>query len=412
MQRKAYGHGGGRRNFRSSGFHKRSGSGFNRSAGQFENRSSGRYFRLKNSGFDISRCINKAVSLEEEKYVAKNSFQAMEIHDVLKQNIVKKGYTDPMPIQDQAIPELLSGKDLIGIANTGMGKTAAFLIPLINKTVKEKYQKTLIVTPTRELANQIQTELVNLSFGLSIWSVSCIGGMSMGKQISDLRRNHHFVIGTPGRLKDLSNRRYIRLSDYNNVVVDEVDRMFDIGFARDIKFLLDQLPKTRQSLFFSATISPQVEALVNNYSNSPVRVSVKTRDTAATVNQDVVYTQGKAKIEVLHDLLNKQEFTKILIFGKTKHGVQKLADELQGRGFRTDAIHGNKSQHQRQRALQNFKQGSVQILVATDVAARGIDIPDVSHVINYDLPQSYEDYIHRIGRTGRANKIGTALTFV
>ena len=188
--------------------------------------------------------------------------------------------------------------------------------------------------------------------------------------------------------------------------------MFDIGFARDIKMLLDQLPKQRQSMFFSATISNQVETLVNSYSNNPIRISVKTRDTASSVNQDVVRVQGRQKFEVLHDLLNKEEFTKILIFGKTKHGVQRLANDLEDRGFKTEAIHGNKTQNQRQRALQSFKQGRVQVLVATDVAARGIDIPDVTHVINYDLPQTYEDYIHRIGRTGRANKLGTALTFV
>jgi len=393
--------------------HNRRRPGFNsRNAGQFQNRSSGRYFRLKNSGFDINRCINKAESISIDKYVAKNSFQSFQIHETIKQNIVKKGYTDPMPIQDQAIPELLTGRDLIGIANTGMGKTAAFLIPLLNKTVQDRNQKTLIVTPTRELAVQIQSELITLSTGLGIWSVSCIGGMNIGRQISDLRRSHNFIIGTPGRLKDLSNRRSLYLTNYNNVVVDEVDRMFDIGFARDIKMLLDQLPKQRQSMFFSATISNQVETLVNSYSNNPIRISVKTRDTASSVNQDVVRVQGRQKFEVLHDLLNKEEFTKILIFGKTKHGVQRLANDLEDRGFKTEAIHGNKTQNQRQRALQSFKQGRVQVLVATDVAARGIDIPDVTHVINYDLPQTYEDYIHRIGRTGRANKLGTALTFV
>lgn len=417
MQRKAYSGGHGRRNFRSRGFSKRSGD--SRNAGQpygavrqFQNRSSGRYFRLKNSGLDISRFINKAEIVEAEKYVAKNSFQSFPIHETIKINIVKKGYTDPMPIQDQAIPELLAGKDLIGIANTGMGKTAAFLIPLLNKSAHDRNQRTLIVTPTRELASQIQEELITLSRGLGVWSVSCIGGMNIRKQISDLRRNHQFVIGTPGRLKDLSERRCLYLSDYNNVVVDEVDRMFDIGFARDVKELLEQLPKERQSLFFSATITPQVESLVNNYSNSPVRVSVKTRDTAASVDQDIIRIQGRAKIEILHDLLIKEEFTKILIFGRTKHGVQNLADELKKRGFKSDAIHGNKTQGQRQRALQSFKQGNINILVATDVAARGIDVPNVTHVINYDLPQTYEDYIHRIGRTGRANKVGTALTFV
>ena len=392
-----------------SGVRKRFGGGFSC------RRNFNKSFR-RNSGnirIDINKFINKAAPFSEENYQARNSFSDFVLDTRLKQNITAKGFIVPMPIQDQALPHILVGKDLIGIANTGMGKTAAFLIPLIDKIIKNRFQKVLITTPTRELALQIQDDLISLSRGLNIWSVICIGGTAMGRQLSDLRhRNFQFVIGTPGRLKDLCNRKALILSAFQNVVVDEVDRMFDMGFTRDIKFLLDQLPKQRQSLFFSATVSRQIETLIQNYSQLPVTVSVKIRDTAASVDQDVVRIQTQAKIEVLHDLLIKQDFKKVLIFGKTKHGVQKLSVELKQRGFKSESIHGNKSQHQRQSALRMFKTDQINILVATDVAARGLDIPNVSHVINYDLPQTYDDYIHRIGRTGRANTFGKALTFI
>ena len=404
-----------------SGFKNRYGNsgysgGRKRFGGGFSNRRNFNKSFHRNSGnirIDINKFINKAAPVREENYQARNSFFDFELDARLKQNIIAKGFTVPMPIQDQALPHILVGKDLIGIANTGMGKTAAFLIPLIDKVVKNRYQKVLIITPTRELALQIQEDLISLSRGLNIWSVICIGGTGIGRQLSDLRhRKFQFIIGTPGRLKDLYNRKVLVLSAFQNVVVDEVDRMFDMGFTKDIKFLLDQLPKQRQSLFFSATVSRQIETLIQNYSQLPVTVSVKIRDTAASIDQDVVRIQTQAKIEVLHDLLIKQDFKKVLIFGKTKHGVQKLSVELKQRGFKSESIHGNKSQHQRQSALKMFKTNQINILVATDVAARGLDIPNVSHVINYDLPQTYDDYIHRIGRTGRANTFGRALTFI
>lgn len=387
------------------------GGGYNRFGGG--NRGGNRGGGFSGQRIDINRYINKAAPVvEEDKYIPTHKFADFAIEESLKRNIIQKGYIDPLPIQDQAIPTLLEGKDLIGIANTGTGKTAAFLIPLINKIIKNKNERVLIIAPTRELAEQIEQELTSLTAGLGIYSALCIGGMSMGKQIGQLRRNPHFVMGTPGRLKDMANRRFVHLDQFTNVVLDEVDRMFDMGFMQDIKFLLAPLPKTRQSMFFSATITPDIERLINAYSQNPVKVTVKTRETAVSVDQDVVRVTGQVKIQVLHDLLIKEEFTKTLIFGKTKHGVQKLSVELQTRGFRAESIHGDKSQSQRQRVLRSFKQDEITILVATDVAARGLDIPNVSHVINYDLPQTYEDYVHRIGRTGRANQTGKALTFV
>jgi superfamily II DNA/RNA helicase len=228
-----------------------------------------------------------------------------------------------------------------------------------------------------------------------------------------LRYQNQFVIGTPGRIKDLIQRNKLDLSYFKTVVLDEADRMLDMGFVADMRYMMDLMGKDRQTLFFSATLSREIEALINDFLNQPVRISVKTRDTSANVDQDVVRVQrGADKLEMLHDLLAKEDFSKVIIFGKTKHGVEKLSQSLIQKGFKAESIHGDKNQGQRQRALQSFKNDQVQILVATDVAARGLDIPDVSHVINYELPATFDDYVHRIGRTGRGNKKGKALTFV
>jgi len=362
---------------------------------------------------DYTKFINKAQPIQESEYTALNSFSDFGLDPRIMNNVTAKGYKEVMAIQDQSISHIMAGKDLIGIANTGMGKTAAFLLPLINKIIKNPTQKVLIITPTRELAEQIQEELNSLSRNINIASVLCIGGAGIGGQILRLRRPYQFIVGTPGRLKDLYERRILNLSQFNNLVVDEVDRMFDMGFQKDVTTILGLLGKPRQSLFFSATMNSAVERLINAYAIAPVRVSVKTRETAANVDQDIIrVTTQASKIEVLHDLLNKEEFTKILIFARTKRNVGRLAIELQRRGFKADSIHGDKTQYQRQRALAQFKQDKIDILVATDVAARGLDIPNVSHVINYEAPATYADYIHRIGRTGRANKSGKALTFI
>ncbi|OGE38052.1 hypothetical protein A3B45_03975 [Candidatus Daviesbacteria bacterium RIFCSPLOWO2_01_FULL_39_12] len=341
------------------------------------------------------------------------TFSDFDITNQLKINIQKKGYTTPTPIQIQTIPAILEGRDLVGTANTGTGKTAAFLIPIINILFASQGKRALIITPTRELAVQINEELRIFAWDLKIYSALVIGGSSMNRQLSDIRRNPNIVIGTPGRLKDLIQRNYLRLNDFSIFVLDEVDLMVDIGFVADVKYFMSLLPKVRQSLFFSATISPKVREILQNFVQNPVTVSVKLRDTAENVDQDVVRVANRdKKVDQLHDLLIKQEFEKVLIFGKTKHGIEKLNKELEYRGFKVGAIHGNKRQSQRQRVLQSFKRDEINILLATDVASRGLDIPDVSHVINYDLPQTYDDYIHRIGRTGRAGKTGVALTFV
>jgi superfamily II DNA/RNA helicase len=237
--------------------------------------------------------------------------------------------------------------------------------------------------------------------------------MPIGKQIRDLGYLHNFVIGTPGRIKDLIDRKRIYLSDFRTIVLDEADRMLDMGFIADMRAVMAGMPKDRQTLFFSATLSPEIEKLIHEFLNHPVRVSVKTGDTAKNVDQDVVrMAGGESKIDKLHSLLSNPEFSKVIIFGRTKHGVEKLAQTLIQKGLKVDALHGDKNHSHRQRALGKFKDNHVNILVATDVAARGLDIPNVSHVINYDLPSTYEDYVHRIGRTGRGGKKGKALTFV
>ncbi len=355
--------------------------------------------------------IKKAQGTQTQAYTALQPFADFALADVVKRNILAQGYTTPTEIQEKTIPHLLEGRDVIGIANTGTGKTAAFLIPLVHKVFMDKNQRVLIVTPTRELAMQIADQNHALTRGMDVDVVLCIGGANMERQEKKLHHNPHFVIGTPGRLRDLIERRRLNLDLFRNIVLDEVDRMVDIGFIRDITYFISLLPKKRQSLFFSATISDKVTDILRSFVTDPVTISVKQQDTAANIEQDVIRVRGN-KIDTLHDLLANEGFDKVLIFGRTKWGIEKLTKELIVRGFKAAAIHGNKTQGQRQRALDQFKKEHVQILLATDVASRGLDIDNVTHVINYDAPESYDDYVHRIGRTGRAGKKGIALTFV
>ncbi|RJR29179.1 DEAD/DEAH box helicase [Candidatus Microgenomates bacterium] len=364
--------------------------------------------------FDPSRIVSnlsQAEHYEEEKYIAKHSFSDFSISESLKQSISKKGYTAPTPIQDQAIPEILSGRDVVGIANTGTGKTAAFLIPLIQK-VQAKGTRVLIVAPTRELAVQIESELASFVRNLGIYSAICIGGVSINGQIKKLSAKPQFVIGTPGRLLDLSNQRKINFSEYNTVVLDEVDRMLDMGFIHDMKKIINNLPQVRQSLFFSATLDENVKGIMRQFINDPIMISVKVQDSVVNVEQRIVKVNGRNKAALLQELLDDREFQRVLVFGRTKRGADKLSRDLSKCGFRVGAIHGNKTQNQRQRSLDSFKRGEISILVATDVVARGVDIESVTHVINYELPETYEDYLHRIGRTARAGKRGVAITFV
>ncbi len=360
-----------------------------------------------------SKFIQAALVTEELPYEAKHTFMDFGVDPLIKDNVVQKGYITPSPIQDQAIPVALEGKDIIGIANTGTGKTAAFAIPVINKILQSANARSLIIAPTRELAQQIEAEFRSFAKDSGLRGAVLIGGSSMGAQLRDLKAKPHIVIGTPGRIKDHVERGTLKLSTFNIIVLDEVDRMVDMGFVKDIRYLLDGLASPRQSLFFSATIDPNIESLVHSFLNDPVTISVKNGSTSKNVEQDVVeYKHTTEKINKLHDILIKESVSKALVFDDTQRNVERLSKELQARGFKVDAIHGGKSQGQRQRALNSFRDNNIEILVATDVAARGIDVVDISHVINYSTPNSYDDYTHRIGRAGRAGRKGYALTFV
>ncbi len=363
---------------------------------------------------EISKFMNKAVvSTEEPVFVPDHKFSDFDINDHLKKNIIAKKYEFPTPIQDKAIPHALLGQDVVGLAQTGTGKTAAFLIPLIDKVVKQKGERVLIMAPTRELAVQIEKELAGFAHGLGFRGMVAVGGTNIGPQISMLRHDPAFVIGTPGRLKDLMERRALDLSGFGTVVLDEADRMLDMGFIDDMRMILSKMRKERHTLFFSATMSKDIERLIGDFLTNPVVISVKMRDTPSSIDQDIIRVpRGKDKFEVLVDLLKDREFNRVLVFGRTKFGVEKLAKALSRLHIHAESIHGNKTHGARLRALEALKAGKVNVLVATDVAARGLDIPAVSHVINYDLPSTYEDYVHRIGRTGRASLKGRALTFV
>lgn len=362
---------------------------------------------------DPSRFIKEAVAVQAEAYSPVHSFADFDLHATIKRNVAAKGYVDPTPIQDKTIPAIMEGRDVVGIANTGTGKTAAFALPILDRLIHEQGSRLLVMAPTRELAGQILDECLAFARGCGLKAALLIGGASMNNQKRDLRYDPRIVIGTPGRIKDHLGQGTLKLDRFNIVVLDEVDRMLDMGFIVPIRDILGRLPSQRQSLFFSATMEPRIAKLIEGFAKAPLTVSVKTGVTADGVSQDVVfYRASEEKIEKLHDILNKAPGFKAIIFDDTKRDVEKLGQELHARGFKVDQLHGNKSQSQRSRALKRLKDGDISILVATDVAARGIDVADISHVINYSTPCTYDDYIHRIGRAGRAGKTGIALTFV
>jgi ATP-dependent RNA helicase RhlE len=351
--------------------------------------------------------------IEEDKYVSTNQFQDFDINPILKRNLESNGYSEPTPIQDQTIPAALTGRDIIGVAHTGTGKTAAFAVPMLNELMKDKTKRALIMAPTRELAQQIEAECVKISRSSGLRTAILIGGSSMGRQLSDLKYNPQIIIGTPGRIKDHLERQSLNLATIDIVVLDEVDRMLDMGFVNDMRKILGLITHDKQSFFFSATLDAKVRELAGTFVKDPVTVMLKTGETSDNINQDVVqYASPHDKLDKLHSELIKSEVYKVIVFEETKRGADRLGKELVLRGFKASSIHGGKSQGQRQRALKQFKQNEVNVLVATDVAARGIDVIDVTHVINYSVPHTYEDYVHRIGRAGRAGRAGNALTFI
>jgi ATP-dependent RNA helicase RhlE len=326
----------------------------------------------------------------------------------------EKGYHTPTPVQKEAIPHILSGKDVLGSAQTGTGKTAAFCIPILERLSQNKKHtgiRALILTPTRELAIQVFDNLKFYGRHLPIKSTVIYGGVSQFQQVKDIRNGMDILVATPGRLHDLMNQGIVSLKQLEVLVLDEADRMLDMGFINDIKKLLKVIPATRQNVFFSATMPAEVQALVKTILRSPVRVAIESKSSAPQISQSVYYVQRESKKALLKHVIAEKAMQNVIVFARTKYGADKIAKDLNKSGISAEAFHGDKSQNARQRALSNFKGNSTRVLVATDIAARGIDIADLPFVINYELPESAETYTHRIGRTGRAGQTGFALSF-
>jgi ATP-dependent RNA helicase RhlE len=331
----------------------------------------------------------------------------------------KEGYTNPTPVQQQAIPPILQGRDLLGCAQTGTGKTAAFTIPvlqLMQQQSKERTQphtlQTLILTPTRELAIQIGESIRAYGRFLPFKYQVIFGGVKQYSQVQGIRNGVDIIVATPGRLLDLLQQRIIDLSTIKYFVLDEADRMLDMGFVHDVKRIIGKLPEKKQTLFFSATMPGEIKQLAGMLLNNPVKVEVTpVSSTVDVINQQVYYVDKLQKLSLLVHILKDESIKTMLVFIQMKHHADKLARQLNNAGIRTEAIHGNKVQNARQKALENFKSRKTRVLVATDIAARGIDIDDLTHVLNYDLPNVPETYVHRIGRTGRAGAVGTAISF-
>ncbi|HEX8368076.1 MAG TPA: DEAD/DEAH box helicase [Pyrinomonadaceae bacterium] len=342
------------------------------------------------------------------------NFKDLGLQSALVARCESLGYTEPTPIQQKAIPQVLSGTDIIACAETGTGKTAAFLLPIIQQLVEKNSKGTtvLVLAPTRELANQTDTACRELA-PKKIRCASIIGGAGYGRQTDALKRGAEIVVATPGRLLDFMERGTIDFSKIETLVLDEADRMLDMGFLPAIKRILKALPTKRQTLFFSATMSPEIEKIARSMMNEPKIIEVSQRGRPADLIEQTAYpVAAQSKMTLLLDLLEREKFERVLVFTRTKRGADRLSHVLEARSHRATRIHGDRSQSQREAALHSFKNGKTRVLVATDVAARGIDIDSVSHVINYDVPEVPEDYVHRIGRTGRAGNKGRAITLV
>ncbi len=348
------------------------------------------------------------------------SFNNLQLIEPVLKALSEEGYTTPTPIQEQAIPSILQHKDLLGCAQTGTGKTAAFAIPILQLMHQEQQAsqqgrraiKALILTPTRELAIQIEESFKAYGKYLDLKHLVIYGGVSQYSQVASLRRGIDILVATPGRLLDLMQQRHISLQDIKYFVLDEADRMLDMGFVQDVRRIIAKLPARRQTLFFSATMPPEIQQLANILLSNPVKVEVTPpASTVDLIQQSMYYVEKMNKRSLLIHLLRDTTIETALVFTRTKHGADKITKDLSRAGIRAEAIHGNKSQNSRQSALQNFKSRKTRILVATDIAARGIDIDDLTHVINYDLPNIPETYVHRIGRTGRAGASGIAISF-
>ncbi len=368
----------------------------------------------KVSELDPNSLIQTAKPKETRNYEPSRTFNEMPLDHRLKQRIENKGFKYPTEIQDLTLESLMEGNDLKGIAETGSGKTGAFLIPIIDRLIFNDNDHCLILVPTRELALQVETEFKSLTKGLKLYSHTLIGGTSVSRDIHELRRHHHIIIGTPGRVMDMLDRGALRLKTFTTLVLDEFDRMLDMGFVGDVNRISDDLVNRKQTILFSATENGKQRAAIDSLLKNPMEVKVSSGTSSAEhIDQDIVrIPRGKEKFDVLIEMLNREGFDRVLVFAETKRWVEKITKKLNQSGIASDEIHGNKSQNYRQRALSKFKTGKIKVLVATDVASRGIDVNDVTQVINYELPVDMESYIHRIGRTGRAGKTGAAFTLV
>lgn len=358
--------------------------------------------------------VKKSTAATVKPYISDRNFSQLNLHKTLAKNIASKGYQSPSEIQDKCIDHLISGKSMVGIAATGTGKTGAFLIPIIHQMLTSGKVSGLVVVPTRELAQQVHTEFKTLTNGTGLNAACFIGGTSIGKDIAFARKQMDLVVGTPGRINDLIERRALKIDSIPILVLDEFDRMLDMGFIRAIQKLVSAMKSRKQTMLFSATLDPSQEKLIKQITPSAIRVNVTSgTQSSDNVDQNIIRVKhNENKFDVLCNLVSEDSFEKVLLFAETKRGVDKLSKQLKKSGLSSDVIHGNKSQNYRSRAIEQFKSGRTKILVATDVAARGIDIKGVTHVINYQMPQSMDSYIHRIGRTGRAEATGVAYTFV
>ena len=346
------------------------------------------------------------------------TFDQLQLAEPLLRSLQTEGYTQPTPIQEKAITPIMEQRDLLGCAQTGTGKTAAFALPVLHllynraKDSKSNAIKVLVLTPTRELAIQVDESFRVYGKHTGVRTAVIFGGVSQRGQEADLRRNPDVVVATPGRLLDLIKQRIVSLSDIEIFILDEADRMLDMGFIHDIKRIIPMLPQKKQTLFFSATMPNEIQNLANSLLHDPVKVEVApVASTADTIEQEVLFVEKNDKRNLLNYLLQDKEIKRALVFTRTKHGADKVVKELVRSGVKAEAIHGNKAQNARQRALEGFKEGRLRILVATDIAARGIDVDDITHVINYEIPNEPETYVHRIGRTGRAGATGKSISF-
>ncbi len=369
----------------------------------------------KTKSLDPKLFVKKAVATEVIKHTPTQLIEDLQVNPKIVSNLLKKGFKTPTEIQEKTLDAILEGRNLMGLAQTGTGKTAAFLVPIIHNLINQRPNfQVLIVSPTRELALQIDDEFKSISKDLNLSCISLIGGTSVSRDINNLRRPSHLIIGTPGRISDMIRQRALNLKNFSILVLDEFDRLLDMGFSNDIQFFVDGMINRKQTILFSATEEKGQKALINNLLENPVEVRVRSGNVSPdSIEQDIVVVKnGEKKMDVLVNMVRDKSFEKVLVFAETKRWVSRICKDLRMAGIKADEIHGNKSQNYRINALNSFKNKKIQVLVATDVAARGLDISHVSHVINYQQPKNIDSYIHRIGRTGRAGESGKAFTFI